>query len=120
MELIRFLYAEQEALPEQEIIVSKRFQDENGPVAWQITAIGAKQWRSLSMRKDKWSALAACCVTRPNLQDKKLQESYGAKEETELLKRMLRAGEYLFLLEKVKEINGFQKRRERLYRKAKN
>ena len=57
---------------------------------------------------------------KPDLQDKVLWESYGVDSGEKALKEMLYPGEYVRLLEAVKEINGFQKRRKAWKEQAKN
>ena len=47
----------------------------------------------------------------PDLTDRALRESYGADSGEAALQEMLYPGEYMRLLEAVKDINGFQSRR---------
>ena len=120
MELEAFIRRKDWLPPAQEAVISKRFLENGAYVKWEITPISVLQWRKISMEEDKWACLAAASVSKPDLKDKGLQKSYQAKNEVELLKRMLRPGEYLRLIRKVKEVNGFQERRKRLYEDAKN
>ncbi len=104
----------------KEIRVSSRFQENGKEILWKIRPISAKRWREIKKEEDHWSAFIVACVQYPNLEDPALQESYGAKNGTDLVKKMLYAGEYLRLLEQVKALNGFEKRKEALYITAKN
>lgn len=53
-------------------------------------------------------------VVVPDLTDKALRESYGADSGEAALQEMLYPGEYMRLLEAVKDINGFQSRQKGL------
>ncbi|MBQ3567847.1 MAG: phage portal protein, partial [Anaerotignum sp.] len=59
-------------------------------------------------------------VVEPDLHDKGLWESYGVESGEQVLKEMLYPGEYVKLLEAVKDINGFQQRRRNWKEQAKN
>lgn len=62
--------------------------------------------------------MIAKTVSYPNLNSAALQDSYGVKNDVDLLKIMLKAGEYIDLQTRVNEINGFTKSNE-LIEKAK-
>lgn len=62
-------------------------------------------------KRDKWAVLCMLSVVVPDLTDKALRESYGADSGEAALQEMLYPGEYMRLLEAVKDINGFQSRR---------
>ena len=64
--------------------------------------------------------LVVACVVYPDLNDAALQDSYGAMGADTLVKKMLTAGEYAALLEKVQEINGYDKDMSELVDEAKN
>ena len=64
--------------------------------------------------------LAAATVVFPDLNDARLQDSYGVMGSDRLLREMLRAGEYQRLLKIVKEINGFGEVTDELVDEAKN
>ena len=51
--------------------------------------------------------LAAACVVKPDLEDADLQRSWGVMGADALLRRMLSAGEYARLLERVQAACGF-------------
>ena len=51
--------------------------------------------------------LAAACVIEPDLQNAALQRSWGVMGAEDLLKRMLSAGEYAKLVERVQAVCGF-------------
>ena len=57
---------------------------------------------------------------KPDLKDKMLWESYGVDSGEKALKEMLYPGEYVRLLDAVKDINGFQQRRKAWKEQAKN
>lgn len=120
----------------EEFAVSKNFTDDEGlPVLWRIKPISAardEEIRLASVRRDIKSSrfeidlslyaakLAAATVVFPDLNDAKLQDSYGVMGAEALLKEMLNAGEYQLLLRKVREINGFYEVSENLINEAKN
>ena len=60
------------------------------------------------------------CVVYPDLTDAELQNSYGVMGDDNLLKKMLKSGEYAALLNKVQEINGFDITTQDLVDEAKN
>ena len=64
-----------------------------------------------SNRLRKTRKAIAGSVVVPDLTDKALRESYGADSGEAALQEMLYPGEYMRLLEAVKDINGFQSRR---------
>ena len=109
-------------------IVSKRFVDENKkPMVWEIACITSSEDEAL--RKDCTKRipvpgkknqvtletdynlyvgrLAAKCTVFPNLNDVKLQNSYGVMSADALLKAMLTPGEYANYIVKIQEVNGF-------------
>jgi hypothetical protein len=112
----------------EEVVVSERFKDEDGnPIPWKLrtmTEAENEQLRksSTKMQKQKKgmqlpdldpdlyvAKMVVACVVYPNLKDAELLQSYGVMAADELLKKMLLAGEYATLAEKVQEINGFDK-----------
>lgn len=122
--------------------VSTRFVDPktNKPIEWEIRCVDSK--RDEELRKsctrrvpvpgrkgqftkeidyDKYVGLLAVeCTVYPNLNDAELQNSYGVLGADELLKKMLKPGEYADYLEKVQEINGFNESFEDKVEEAKN
>ena len=67
--------------------------------------------RAAEGKRDKWAVLCMLSVVVPDLTDRALRESYGADSGEAALQEMLYPGEYMRLLEAVKDINGFQSRR---------
>lgn len=109
-------------------VVSERFKDKDGkPVPWQIRSLtqaeseairksatkynkGKNGMRMPEIDSDEYLAkLAVSCVVFPNLKDAELQKSYGILGAEALLRKMLLPGEYTSLLEKVQELNGFDR-----------
>lgn len=88
---------------------------------WEIRAVSEEEYRRAAEgRKDKWAALCLLSVVSPDLADQALWESYGVDSGEKALKEMLYPGEYMKLLEEVKDINGFAKRRKKWKEQAKN
>lgn len=118
--------------------VSHRFRDENGaPILWELRALSEAENEALRKSctrivKNKRTEtektdfnlytgrLVAACVVFPDLGDAALQDSYGVLGADALVKKMLTAGEYAALLEKVQEINGYDKDLGELVDDAKN
>lgn len=124
-----------------EAAVSKRFLDVDGkPVKWKLGAITSEEDESLRKsctyktqvtgKKDQFTmdfdnnryigVLAAKCVVYPDLNDVGLQDSYSVKSGDSLLKTMLLPGEYAKLVEKVQEINGYDRSMDEVVEEAKN
>lgn len=133
----------QNALKEENVkyVASKRFVDENKkPIEWEIksiTSVEDEALRKLCTKKkpvpgkrnlfqpetdtDKYAGLLAVkCTVSPNLNDVELQNTYGVMGADELLKTMLKPGEYADYLNKVQEVNGFEVSQEDLVEEAKN
>lgn len=112
------------------LVVSDRFveKDEEGnarPIEWEIKTISSSReeeikascTRKVEVRKglkmpetdfSKYLAkLAAACTVYPNLNDAKLQESYGVMGAANLLREMLLPGEFSAYINKIQEFNGF-------------
>lgn len=121
MDLKSFL-KENNGFPEnRKIPVSPCFMENGEEVLWEIRAVSEEEYRRAAEgKKDKWAALCLLSVVTPDLKDKMLWESYGVDSSEEVLKEMLYPGEYVRLLEAVKEINGFQQRRKAWKEQAKN
>ena len=109
-------------------VASKRFKDEKGhPIEWEIKAISSKENDEIRKqatrrvqvngKKNQYmpeldtvkyqSAVCAACTVYPNLNDSKLQDSWGVMGAEELLNAMLLAGELTEYSQKVFEVNGF-------------
>lgn len=124
----------------EKYIISDRFLDEKGnPIPWELRAIDEelneslrksctkqerdKKTRNITEKTDHQlylTKLIVECVVFPNLKDAQLQESYGVLGAERLIKKMLTSGEYSELLEKVLEVNGFDKDMDELVVEAKN
>ena len=101
--------------------ISPCFTENGKEVLWEIRAVSEEEYRRAAEGKaDKWAVLCQLSVVQPDLKDKMLWESYGVDSGEQVLKEMLHPGEYVKLLEAVKHINGFQKRRKVWKEQAKN
>lgn len=122
-------------------VPSKRFIGEDGkPIEWEIKAITSEEdekirrsctrkvpvvgKRGQFTQETDFQAyvgkLAAACIVFPNLEDAELQDSYKVMGSDVLLKTMLKSGEYIDLITKIQEINGFEQTMEDLVEEAKN
>jgi len=119
---------------------SSRMVDKDGKkVPWELKAINAKEDEKIrasctvkvSSKRggvrmpetdiNKYIGLmVASCVLYPNLNDKALQDSYGVLGASELLKVMLKPGEFADLTTQVQTINGFDVSMEQMVDSAKN
>lgn len=122
----------------EDVFISDRFKDEEGAVIpWKLRSMTEGENESIrksSQRKvrdkgtvsidtntDEYLAkLAVASVVFPDLKDAELQKSYGVFGADQLIKRMLLPGEYATLVQKVQEINGFDKDINELADEAKN
>ena len=121
MDLKSFL-KENNGFPDNRMVsVSPCFTENSEEVLWEIRAVSEEEYRRAAEgKKDKWAALCLLSVVKPDLKDKTLWKSYGVDSGEKALKEMLYPGEYVRLLEAVKKINGFQKRRKAWKEQAKN
>lgn len=123
-----------------EIVVTKRIKVKGEPVKWKIrtlTSFEDERIRKECTRKvpvqgkrnqrvpetdinEYIGKMVAACVVYPDLNDAELQNSYGVMSASDLLKTMLKPGEYSELTTKVQEINGFDVTMEELVDEAKN
>lgn len=121
MDLKEFLRENNGFPKNRKVSVSPCFTENGKEILWEIRAVSEEAYRRAAEKeKDKWAALCLQSVVYPNLEDKALWESYGADSGKAVLQEMLCPGEYLRLLEAVKDINGFQKRRQNWKAQAKN
>ena len=121
MDLKHFMKENSGFLENRMVRVSPCFTEEGEEVLWEIRAVSEEEYlRAAEGKKDKWAALCLISVVKPDLQEKRLWESYGVDSGEKVLKEMLYPGEYMKLLQEVKEINGFQKRRKLWKEQAKN
>lgn len=119
-QLAAFLAENVEKIPNKKVVVSPRFKDSKGnPIEWEIKAISCTenedlQRQAMVSRKQpngqvtreldsiKYLALlVAESVVFPDLLNAKLQDSYGVKTPTELIKKMLYPREFNSLAEMV-------------------
>ena len=121
MDLKSFL-RENNGFPDnRRVSVSPCFAEDGAEALWEIRAVSEEEYRRAAEgKKDKWAALCLLSVVKPDLQDKELWESYEVDSGDKALKEMLYPGEYMRLLEAVKDINGFQQRRKDWKAQAKN
>ena len=121
MDLRSFL-KENNGFPEnRKVQVSPCFIENEEELLWEIRAVSEEEYRrAMEGEKDKWAALCLLSVVKPDLKDRELWKSYGVDSGEKALKEMLYPGEYVKLLEAVKDINGFQKRRKVWKEQAKN
>lgn len=117
-QLAAFLAENVEKIPNKKVVVSPRFKDGKGnPIEWEIKAISCNenedlQRQAMVSRKQpngqvtreldsiKYLALlVAESVVFPDLLNAKLQDSYGVKTPTELIKKMLYPREFNSLAE---------------------
>lgn len=122
-------------------VASKRFMGKDKkPIEWELCSISSKEDEEIRKsctkrvpvqgRKGQFTnetdgnlylgRLAARCVVFPNLNAAELQNSYGVMGSDNLLKAMLKSGEYSDLILKIQEINGFDTGMEELVDEAKN
>lgn len=65
--------------------------------------------------------IAAKCIVYPNLNDKELQDSYGAMSAEDLIEQILDdPGEFNTLMNKIQELNGYNETFQEKVEKAKN
>lgn len=112
----------------EDFVVSTRFKDKNGnPVPWKIrtmTEAENEEIRKAATRlvkgkngvklpetnPEEYAArMVVASVVFPDMRNAELQKSYGILGAEELLKKMLLPGEYAALIQKVQEINGFDR-----------
>ncbi|GGG81798.1 MULTISPECIES: phage portal protein [Paenibacillus] len=110
----------------EQFVVSERFKDKDGqPVAWELrsmTEAENEECRKSATRKvkgkngvytpetntDEYLAkLVVNSIHFPELKNAELQKSYGVLGAENLLRKMLRPGEYASLVQRVQDINGF-------------
>lgn len=138
MTLKSFLKENAEIVPNQKVIISERFKDDDGnPVAFELKALSEKEIEGLRKActkriktrngyKDETdqnqlvSKMIVESVVFPPLKSEQLQASYQVMGAEDLLQAMLVAGEYANLTLKVQEISGFSQDLEETIEDAKN
>lgn len=127
-----FLAENIEQVPNKEVVVSKRFKDEDGnPIPWEIRPLSTAKIRKLrkeSMRfvQNKLDVdidvlnmkMVLESVVFPDLKDEKVQESHGVMGEEALLDKILLPGEYDELVSQVVDLCGYNS--NELVEEAKN
>lgn len=123
-----------------EFVASKRFVEDDNPIAWKIGCITAKDNAKIrgecmiqtpvigkkghfttSLDTAKYLArVCARCTIFPDLNSGELQNSYGVMSAEDLLTTMLTPGEFDDYSTKVLEVNGFDNDADELVEKAKN
>ncbi|MNW45934.1 Phage XkdN-like protein [compost metagenome] len=111
----------------EDVVVSDRFKSEDEkPIPWKLRSMTEEEneaIRKSAQRKVKekgvvttdinseeyLARLVVSSVVFPDLKDAELQKSYGVLGADKLLRKMLLPGEYAGLLQKVQNINGFDK-----------
>ncbi|CAG7616983.1 putative protein YqbN [Paenibacillus solanacearum] len=124
----------------EEVVVSERFKakDSTQPVPWKLRSMTEEEdeyirkavtkrvkgkngvYTTETDHNEYLAKLAVTSVVFPNLKDVDLQKSYGVLGAESLLRKMLLPGEYTTLLQKVQEINGFDKDMNELVDEVKN
>lgn len=123
-----------------EYVASERFKDENGnPYAWKLQAISSEQDERLrkdctkkvpvgrrgqytqDVDTDKYIAKVCVASTvEPNLNSAEFQDAFGVHSGEELLRKLLKPGEYTDFKAKVMEVNGYDLSMDELVDEAKN
>ena len=96
--------------PQQDAVLSTRFQENGKAIPWKLRALSQKENEEIGKRqgrneKQYLTAVLAECVVFPDLKEISLQDSYGVMGQEELLLRMLTTGEFAALEAAVEEIN---------------
>lgn len=132
----------QNAVQDEKIkyVASKRFVEDGKPVEWELQSVTSEEDEQIRKSCTKrvpipgkhgqyipetdlnkyLGLLAVKCVVYPNLNATELQDSYGVMGADNVLKKMLKPGEYQNLLNKIQEINGFSVNMDELVDEAKN
>lgn len=121
-------------------VASKRFVVKGKPVEWELKPVSSELDETIRKEctkrvpipgkrgqfnqetdTDKYIAkLCVACTVYPDLNNAELQDSYGVKDGTSLIKKLLLPGEYTEYKSKVMEVNGYDMSMEELVEDAKN
>lgn len=102
-------------------VTSKEDEDIRKTCAKKVPVVGQKGRFTTETDTNLYlGKLAARCVVFPNLNSVELQESYSVMGADNLLKTMLKSGEYSDLILKIQEINGFNETMDDEVEEAKN
>lgn len=123
----------------EDFVVSDRFKNgEKGSVPWKLRTMtedeneeirksatrptkGKNGMKGTETNPEEYLAkLAVASVVYPDLKNAELQKSYGVLGAERLLKKMLLSGEYAGLIQKVQELNGFDRDINELAEEVKN
>lgn len=137
----RFMKQNQVRVENTTYAATKSLTDEEGnPLLWEVRPISTSQNEEIveacsydvqvtgkpglyrtKVNQSKLKAMLICAsVVYPNLNDAQLQDSYGVKNNVELIKEMIpNSGEYNRFLEFINDFNGFTSMQEDVD-KAKN
>lgn len=122
-----------------EFVASKRFVKDGEPVKWKIKAIDAEldeairkectkkvqvgkrgQYRE-DVDTDKYTAkMCVASTVYPDLREADFQDAFGVYSGEELLKTLLKPGEYTEYKAKVMEVNGYDLTMDEMVEEAKN
>ena len=123
-----------------EYVASERFKDNEGnPYVWKLQAISSEQDERLrkdctkrvpvgrrgqytqDVDTDKYIAKVCVASTvEPNLNSAEFQDAFGVHSGEELLRKLLKPGEYTDFKAKVMEVNGYDLSMDELVDEAKN
>lgn len=121
-----FLAENVETVANKKVVISKRFKDTDGnPVEWELRPISSAlndelQRRATVQRNERGRVIRetdqvrymglflAESVVYPDLNNAKLQDSYGVKSADALLKKMLLVGEMNTLAQEVSELSNLE------------
>lgn len=110
---------------EKEIVISNRFQDENGnPVPFKIRSLTqaendaisskSRRTRKVSGQMQEYldpvensRRIVVAATLEPDFSDRELCEAYGTMDPLEVPGRMLKSGEYSKLLSAIMDLSGF-------------
>lgn len=121
-----FLAENVETVANKKVVISKRFKDADGnPIEWELRPISSAlndelQRRATVQRNERGRVIRetdqvrymglflAESVVYPDLNNAKLQDSYGVKSADALLKKMLLVGEMNTLAQEVSELSNLE------------
>ncbi|WP_068505716.1 phage tail assembly chaperone [Paenibacillus kribbensis] len=122
----------------EEIALSERFKDADGkPLKWKIRSVSEEETSIIRKESTKKvrvkgvyqsetdsdlfvSKLVVAGVVYPNLKDAGLQNSYGVRGADSLIQKMLLAGEYSTLTDRIQTLSGFDRDINDLIQDVKN
>ncbi|MEC0233597.1 phage portal protein [Paenibacillus kribbensis] len=111
----------------EEIALSERFKDAEGkPLLWKIRSVSENETSTIRKESTKkvkvkgvyqpetdsdifTAKLVVAGVVYPNLKDAGLQNSYGVLGAESLVRKMLLAGEYTTLVDRIQTLSGYDR-----------